>query len=239
MTSPDDERNGLVARLRKPVPTVYDCKDAADMLERHADRQASADAIIHSLAEEREAAYDRATRGERRIAELKGARDRAEASAARMRAALEPFAKIEVPHSAEDGTWVATTLFCNDQVTAHSVRAARAALAIAGDPTPSLGVTKAAVKAGWDAYVDASINPANTNLECMEHAINAALSSAPAPAPDAGKAMQDRIVALEQIIYEYVDPYEVDDVTEMIVLDIGSRIAAEEHLRSATATGSV
>ena len=40
---------------------------------------------------------------------------------ARLRAAAASFAKIEVPTNAEPGTWVATTLHCNDQVTAHSV----------------------------------------------------------------------------------------------------------------------
>lgn len=42
--------------------------------------------------------------------------------------ALRPFAKIEMPYGADDGTWVARTLHCNDQVTAHSVRQAQAAL---------------------------------------------------------------------------------------------------------------
>ena len=41
--------------------------------------------------------------------------------------ALEPFAKIEIPPNADDGTWVAKTLFCNNQITAFQVRQARAA----------------------------------------------------------------------------------------------------------------
>ncbi len=45
-----------------------------------------------------------------------------------LKEALKPFAKIEVPRSAEPGTWVARTLHCNDQVTAHSVWKAREAL---------------------------------------------------------------------------------------------------------------
>lgn len=57
---------------------------------------------------------------------------RAEASESReqtLREALMPFARIEVPHDASDGTWVAETKFCNDQVTAFQVRKAREALA--------------------------------------------------------------------------------------------------------------
>ena len=45
-----------------------------------------------------------------------------------LRAALEHFARIEVPAAAADGAWVAETNYCNTQVTAFSVRKARAAL---------------------------------------------------------------------------------------------------------------
>jgi len=51
------------------------------------------------------------------------------AEVARLREALEPFAKIEVPPEASDGAWVAQTIFCTGQVTAFSVRKARSALA--------------------------------------------------------------------------------------------------------------
>lgn len=54
--------------------------------------------------------------------------EEAEARIAALEAALRPFAKIEVPRSADAGTWVARTLHCNDQVTAHSVWTAREAL---------------------------------------------------------------------------------------------------------------
>lgn len=46
----------------------------------------------------------------------------------RLEAALEPFAKIELPPHPEPGDWVARTLHCNNQVTAYSVLQARAAL---------------------------------------------------------------------------------------------------------------
>lgn len=42
--------------------------------------------------------------------------------------ALRPFAAIEVPDGASDGAWVATTIYCNNQVTAAQIRAARAVL---------------------------------------------------------------------------------------------------------------
>lgn len=54
--------------------------------------------------------------------------EEAEARITALEAALRPFAKIEVPRSADAGTWVARTLHCNDQVTAHSVWTAREAL---------------------------------------------------------------------------------------------------------------
>lgn len=54
--------------------------------------------------------------------------DEAHREVERLREALKIFAKIEVPENATPGTWVARTLFCNDQVTAHSVWKARAAL---------------------------------------------------------------------------------------------------------------
>ena len=44
-------------------------------------------------------------------------------------AALRPLAKLEFPANATDGQRVATTLHCNDQVTVHSVRKAREAMA--------------------------------------------------------------------------------------------------------------
>jgi hypothetical protein len=47
---------------------------------------------------------------------------------AELEAALQRFAKIEIPPEADDGTWVAKTIYCNDQVTAHQVRQARKAL---------------------------------------------------------------------------------------------------------------
>ena len=49
--------------------------------------------------------------------------------------AILPFTKIEVPAGASDGTWVAETKFCNNQITAIEVRRARAALATKGEAT--------------------------------------------------------------------------------------------------------
>lgn len=43
--------------------------------------------------------------------------------------ALQHFADIEVPEGASDGCWVAKTAYCNNQITAFSVRKARSALA--------------------------------------------------------------------------------------------------------------
>ena len=51
---------------------------------------------------------------------------------AKLEEALRPFAKIEVPDGVSAGTWVAKTVYCNTQVTAHSVRAARALLSPPG-----------------------------------------------------------------------------------------------------------
>jgi hypothetical protein len=39
----------LIARLRAPVPTVYDCKDAADALEAQARRIAELEALYDKL----------------------------------------------------------------------------------------------------------------------------------------------------------------------------------------------
>jgi hypothetical protein len=50
------------------------------------------------------------------------------ARVAKLEAALTPFAEIETPHDAPAGTWVAKTLYCNNQITAFQVCAARAAL---------------------------------------------------------------------------------------------------------------
>lgn len=63
-----------------------------------------------------------------RITELEALVADAREENERLKAALRPFAKIEVPRTAEAGTWVARTLHCNDQVTAHSVWNAREAL---------------------------------------------------------------------------------------------------------------
>lgn len=59
-----------------------------------------------------------------------------------LRLALEPFAKIEVPYEASDSTWVATTKYCNDQITAYSVRRARAAISLVrkGRSVPSASI---------------------------------------------------------------------------------------------------
>lgn len=48
--------------------------------------------------------------------------------------ALRPIAKLEFPRGASNEAWVATTLHCGDQVTAHTVRQARKALS-AVDPS--------------------------------------------------------------------------------------------------------
>ena len=42
--------------------------------------------------------------------------------------AAESFAKIEVPSVAKDSTWVAQTIFCNDQITASQVLKLREAI---------------------------------------------------------------------------------------------------------------
>lgn len=42
--------------------------------------------------------------------------------------AAESFAKIEVPAIARDTTWVAQTIFCNDQITAFQVLKLRNAI---------------------------------------------------------------------------------------------------------------
>jgi len=47
--------------------------------------------------------------------------------------ALKPFAEIHCPSSLVDGSWVAKTEYCNKQVTAFSVRKARAALREIGE----------------------------------------------------------------------------------------------------------
>ena len=42
--------------------------------------------------------------------------------------AAESFTKIEVPAVAKPSTWVAQTIFCNDQITAAQVLKLRAAI---------------------------------------------------------------------------------------------------------------
>jgi hypothetical protein len=46
----------------------------------------------------------------------------------RLRQALKPFADIELSPQPQPGDWVAKTLYCNNQITAHQVQKARAAL---------------------------------------------------------------------------------------------------------------
>lgn len=63
-----------------------------------------------------------------RVVELQRERDEAHYKVCAASYVLRNVAKIEVPANAEPGTWVATTLFCNDQVTAYEVWVARSAL---------------------------------------------------------------------------------------------------------------
>lgn len=97
--------------------------DALERMEKERDRQqrehhaqiAAAQALINSTAADLAEAERQYRALQARIRVLEGA--------------LEPFAKIELgplPH--DDGRWVAKTIYCNDQVTAASVKRARAAL---------------------------------------------------------------------------------------------------------------
>lgn len=85
------------------------------MVHFHAKRAEMAEKTLAAIQEDGTEEHNAAVKLRQEVAEL--------------RLALAPFAKIEVPHDADGGTWVAKTLYCNDQVTAASVRRAQAVLA--------------------------------------------------------------------------------------------------------------
>ena len=97
----------LLERLRAPVPTVYDCKDAADALAAQAAR-------IADLRKEADMMHSEYKTARARIAELE--------------AALKPFADIDVSNCA-DGRVCYFWGFGENagKVSAAEVRAARAA----------------------------------------------------------------------------------------------------------------
>lgn len=108
---------GLLAR--DPAPTLVEPSDAERSAWPQATEQyvAGLEATLAAIEEDGTEEHNAAVELRHEVAAL--------------RLALEPFAKIEVPPDAGDGTWVAKTVYCNDQVTASSVRRARDALTAA------------------------------------------------------------------------------------------------------------
>lgn len=105
---------GVVERLTCMGHAMPTCREAADTIRA---LQAERDQLAQTLAaieEDGTVEHNAAVKLRQEVAAL--------------RLALAPFAKIEIPHDAGDATWVAATLYCNDMVTAFSVRRARAAL---------------------------------------------------------------------------------------------------------------
>lgn len=97
---------------------------------------------------------ERAEKAEREVAALQGALDPGRTAAHRdavkvLVECAEMFAKIEVPDDASDGTWVATTTFCGNQVTAYQVRRLQSALdAVRRAAAPASAVASGAVSEG-------------------------------------------------------------------------------------------